>query len=78
LYKSVSNYQVAIDAKRDKSGMIPKEAPIRGSYAEDRLNQLKKDREQYKVNHLGTIRMVFHKKIGLNQTSKLAVHFDIY
>jgi len=52
--------------------MIPKEAPIRGSYAEDRLNQLKKDREQYKVNHLGTIRMVFHKKIGLNQTSKLA------
>jgi len=24
LYKSVSNYQAAMDAKRDKSGMIPK------------------------------------------------------
>jgi hypothetical protein len=56
LYKSVSNYQAAMDArrdKRDKSGMVPKEAPVRGSYAEDRLNQLKKDREQYKVNQLG-------------------------
>lgn len=39
--------------KRDKTGMIPKDKPVRGSYAEDRLNQLKKDREQYSVNHLG-------------------------
>ncbi len=39
--------------KRDKSGMVPKDKPVRGSYAEDRLNQLKKDREQYSVNHLG-------------------------
>jgi hypothetical protein len=56
LYKPVSDYQAAMDArrdKRDKSGMVPKEAPVRGSYAEDRLNQLKKDREQYNVNHLG-------------------------
>jgi curved DNA-binding protein CbpA len=55
-YKPVSDYQFAMDQrrdKRDKSGMIPKDKPARGSYAEDRLNQLKKDREQYNVNHLG-------------------------
>jgi len=39
--------------KRDKTGMVPKGKPVRGSYAEDRLNQLKKDREQYNVNYLG-------------------------
>lgn len=39
--------------KRDKTGMIPKGKPVRGSYAEDRLAQLKKDREQYSVNPLG-------------------------
>jgi hypothetical protein len=39
--------------KRNKSGMIAKEKPVRGSYAEDRLNQLKKDRAQYNVNDLG-------------------------
>ena len=39
--------------KRDRSGVIPKDRPTRGTYAEDRLNQLKKDREQYSVNHLG-------------------------
>ena len=47
-YKPLSEYQFAMEHrrdKRDKSGMIPKEKPDRGSYAEDRLNQLKKDRE---------------------------------
>jgi len=39
--------------KRDKTGVIPKDRPARGTYAEDRLTQLKKDREQYSVNHLG-------------------------
>ena len=39
--------------KRDRSGVVPKDKPARGSYAEDRLNQLKKDREQYSVNQLG-------------------------
>lgn len=39
--------------KRDKTGMIPKGKPARGSYAEDRLAQLKKDREQYSVNPIG-------------------------
>ncbi len=29
---------------RDKTGMIKTEKPSRGSYAEDRLDQLKKDR----------------------------------
>lgn len=56
LYKPTSDYQFDMDQrrdKRDKSGMIPREKPARGSYAEDRLNQLKKDREQYNVNHLG-------------------------
>lgn len=55
-YKGVSDFQADMDLrrdKRDKSGMIPKGKPVRGSYAEDRLNQLKKDREQYSVNHLG-------------------------
>jgi curved DNA-binding protein CbpA len=58
LYKAaVSEFQYDMDNrrdKRDKSGMIPKsEKPVRGSYAENRLAQLKKDREQYNVNHLG-------------------------
>jgi hypothetical protein len=39
--------------RRDKSCQIAKYKQVRGSYAEDRLNQLKKDREQYNVNHLG-------------------------
>lgn len=56
LYKPMSDFQFDMEKrrdKRDKSGMIPKEKPVRGSYAEDRLNQLKKDRQQYNVNHLG-------------------------
>jgi hypothetical protein len=39
-FKPVSDYQYAMDKrrdKRDKSGMIPKDKPVRGSYAEDRL-----------------------------------------
>jgi len=56
LYKGMTDFQADMDLrrdKRDKSGMIPKVKPVRGSYAEDRLNQLKKDRDQYSVNHLG-------------------------
>jgi len=55
-YKGMSDFQAEMELrrdKRDKSGMIPKVKPVRGSYAEERLNQLKKDREQYSVNHLG-------------------------
>ena len=56
LYKPLSDFQYDMDKrrdKRDKTGMIPKDKPVRGSYAEDRLNQLKKDRAQYNVNPLG-------------------------
>ena len=38
---------------RDKSGNVPKTSPERGSYAEQRLNQLKKERDKYNVNYLG-------------------------
>ena len=56
LYKPVSDLQFSMENrrdKRDKSGVVKGDKPARGSYAEDRLNQLKKDREQYSVNHLG-------------------------
>lgn len=55
-YFAMSEFQFDMEQrrdKRDKSGMIAKEKPVRGSYAEDRLNQLKKDRAQYNVNDLG-------------------------
>jgi hypothetical protein len=48
--------------KRDLGGMTPKHKPARGSYAEDRLNQLKKEREKYNVNHLGYYRGGLPKK----------------
>lgn len=54
-YRPVSDFQFDMEQrrdKRDKSGMIPTK-PVRGSYAEERLTQLKKDRAQYNVNHLG-------------------------
>ena len=38
---------------RDRAGLTPQDKPIRGSYAEDRLQALKKEREKYNVNHLG-------------------------
>ena len=56
LFRSISDQQMAMDKrrdKRDKAGLTQKDKPVRGSYAEDRLEQLKKDREQYSVNHLG-------------------------
>ena len=39
--------------KRDVTGHVPKPKPVRGSYAEYRLNYLEKEREKYNVNHLG-------------------------
>ena len=41
---------------RDESGNVPMSAPARGSYAETRLAELKKQREQYNVNHIGLYR----------------------
>lgn len=47
LYKPVSEHEYNLENRRDlrdKSGMVKRDQPARGSYAEERLNQLKKDR----------------------------------
>jgi len=41
---------------RDESGNLPSAVPAAGSYAETRLAELKKQREQYNVNHIGFYR----------------------
>ena len=41
---------------RDESGNVPMATPAAGSYAAERLAELKKQREQYNVNHLGLYR----------------------
>jgi DnaJ-domain-containing protein 1 len=38
---------------RDKRGVSPRSRAARGSYAEERLAELKAEREKYNVNHLG-------------------------
>lgn len=38
---------------RDKTGHYPREPPSKGSYEEDRMNELKKERERYNANFLG-------------------------
>ncbi len=41
LYKGMSEFQYEMENRRDKrdrTGVIPKDKPVRGSYAEDRLN----------------------------------------
>lgn len=38
---------------RDKRGLSPKSKPVRGSYAEQRINELRKERNKYNVNDLG-------------------------
>jgi len=38
---------------RDKRGASPSQQAARGSYAEQRLAELQKEREKYNVNHLG-------------------------
>jgi hypothetical protein len=38
---------------RDKRGLSPKSKPVRGSYAEQRINELRKERAKYNVNDLG-------------------------
>lgn len=39
--------------QRDKRGVSPRQQPGRGSYAEQRLAELQKEREKYNVNFLG-------------------------
>jgi len=41
---------------RDLSGRTPKKATAVGSYAEERLAELKREREKYNVNDLGFYR----------------------
>lgn len=41
---------------RNLSGNSPKKAPQVGSYAEERLAELKKEREKYNVNDIGFYR----------------------
>ena len=41
---------------RDKRGIIPKMKPKSGSYAEQRIAQLKQEREKYNANDLGYYR----------------------
>lgn len=41
---------------RDKRGVAPRKQPTRGSYADKRLAELKKEREKYNVNDLGFYR----------------------
>jgi curved DNA-binding protein CbpA len=38
---------------RNKHGMTPRSKPARGSYAEQRIAELRKEREKYNVNDLG-------------------------
>ena len=40
-------------ADRNKTGIYPTERPAPGSYAEERLAELKEEREKFNVNHLG-------------------------
>ena len=56
LYRPVSEKQFEMENRRDmrdKRGVTPKESAARGSYAEERLQQLKKERDKYSVNYLG-------------------------
>ena len=55
-FKPIPQDQFEMEYRRDlrnKQGLTTKAKPARGSYAEERLNQLKKEREKYNVNYLG-------------------------
>ena len=56
LYKGISEAEFNLEFRRDlrdKKGVMKQEKLTRGSYAEDRLDQLKKERAKYSANHLG-------------------------
>lgn len=56
MYKAMSDTQFDMVHRRDlrnKEGNISKTAPSRGSYAEQRIAELKKERKKYNVNDLG-------------------------
>lgn len=56
LYKAMNEHEFNLENRRDlrdKRGIVPNEKPTRGSYAEERLNQLRVERAKYNVNHIG-------------------------
>lgn len=56
LYQAYTQEQVDMmfnREDRDKRGVSPKTKPQRGSYAEHRINELRKERAKYNVNDLG-------------------------
>ena len=54
IYKSKKDAEMEKQRRqRDNSGHVPAAKPKRGSYAEQRLRELKDEREKFNVNHLG-------------------------
>lgn len=67
LYRAQSEHEFNLENRRDlrdKRGIVPNEKPTRGSYAEERLNQLRIEREKYNVNHIGLYKGGVPKKNG--------------
>ena len=53
LYKNMSQEEIDMMFNRDGRGVSPRSKPARGSYAEQRIQELKREREKYNVNDLG-------------------------
>ena len=56
LYKPMSDEQYDMLYRRDnrdKTGLGPRTSPVRGSYAEQRMRELAKERARYNVNDIG-------------------------
>lgn len=55
-HEPMSEEQFNMNNRRDlrnKDGNVARPAPVRGSYAEQRIKELKKERAKYNVNDLG-------------------------
>lgn len=51
-----AEYQANMEVQagvRDKTGHMPRATPVKGSFEEDRLNELRREREKYNVNFMG-------------------------
>jgi len=54
LYKNLSQEEIDMMFNRDNRGQVsPRTKPARGSYAEQRIKELQKERAKYNVNDLG-------------------------
>jgi hypothetical protein len=49
----LSEEQIDMMFNRDNRGLSPRSKPARGSYAEQRIAELKRERAKYNVNDLG-------------------------